>query len=110
MLEITDLSAAVRKEAEAAGMEDTSDALGWLNYPGGTENYAFSSDLAAEMIMYAVSKIDRASWTPLMHSLSFGSAPKVSSGDNCDEATKAAASEATEAPPPPPRALPLRLV
>ena len=32
-------------------------------------------------------------------SLSFGSAPKVSSGDNCDEATKAAASEATEAAP-----------
>ena len=30
-------------------MEDTSDALGWLNYPGGTETYAFSSDLAAEM-------------------------------------------------------------
>ena len=39
----------MRKEAEAAGMEDTSDALGWLNYPGGTETYAFSSDLAAEM-------------------------------------------------------------
>jgi hypothetical protein len=37
-------------------------------------------------------------------SLSFGSAPKVSSGDNCDEATKAAASVATEAAPaPPPR-------
>jgi hypothetical protein len=34
MLETTDLSAAVRKEAEAAGVssEDTSDALGWLNY------------------------------------------------------------------------------
>ena len=71
MLETTDLSAAVRKEAEAAGMEDTSDALGWLNYPGVTENYAFSSDLAAEMIMYAVSKIDRASWTPLMHEFEF---------------------------------------
>ena len=29
MLEATDLSAAVRKEAEAAGMEDTSVAPGW---------------------------------------------------------------------------------
>ena len=69
MLETTDLSAAVRKEAEAAGVssEDPSDALGWLNYPGGAENHAFSGDLAVEMIMYTASKIDRASWTPLMN-------------------------------------------
>jgi hypothetical protein len=68
-----DLWAAMHKGAKAAGIsskdisDDLNNARTWLKHPGGSDNYAFDRYLAVEMILRAVTKIKRASWTPGMN-------------------------------------------
>jgi hypothetical protein len=68
-----DLWAAMHKRAQAAGIQskdisdDLNNARTWLKPSGGSDNYVFDSYLAVEMILRAVSKNERASWTPRMN-------------------------------------------
>jgi hypothetical protein len=68
-----DLWAAMHNGAEDARIprkdiwDELNNARTWLKHPGGSDRYEFDSYLAVEMILHAVSKIERASWTPPMN-------------------------------------------
>jgi hypothetical protein len=67
-----DLWAAMLEKAQAAKIprkditEDLNNARNWLKHTGGSDDYAFDSYLAKEMILRAIGKIERESWTPRM--------------------------------------------